>query len=60
MSEGQAALRLALSSEARSGHDWRRRESNTELKIFRQFFNSLTVRELWSQPVDVLPLGSIS
>ena len=39
---------------------WRRRESNTKLVILRQFFNQLTVRELWSHPVDVLPLGSIS
>ena len=46
-------------SEASEGW-WRRRESNTKLAICRQVFNSLTVRELWSQPVDVPPLGSIS
>ena len=44
----------------RSENWWRRRESNTKSAIFRQFFNSLTVRELWSQPVDALPIRSIS
>ena len=39
---------------------WRRRESNTKLTIFRRFFNYLTARELWSQPVDVPRVGSIS
>ena len=39
---------------------WRRRESNTKSAICRQLFNSLTVRELWSQLVDTLPTESIS
>jgi hypothetical protein len=39
---------------------WRRRESNSKLAIFRRFFNYLTVRELWSQPVAVPTVRSIS
>jgi len=38
---------------------WRRRESNTKLAIFRRFFNYLTARELWSQPVVGPTVGSI-
>src|SRR5262245_5387577 len=49
----------SINEGANAQRSWRR-ESNTKLAICRQSFNSLTVRELWSQRIDVLPLESTS